>query len=249
MMPLLEGQDVCRFFGGLRALSGVNFHVDEGEIMGLIGPNGAGKATLFNVICGTYTPTRGAITFAGEDITGLKPHHICRKGIARTFQLTRSFGGLSVLENVMIGSLFGKDSHKKMKPAREEALELLEFGGLKDKADMPAGGLIQVDARRLELVRALAAHPRLLFLDEVMAGLNPVDIVKSMDLVQKIRDEKGITILMVEHIMKSVITISDRVIVLSGGQLISRGTPQEVAKDPAVIEAYLGGTDELEQYG
>jgi branched-chain amino acid transport system ATP-binding protein len=248
-MPLLEGQNISRFFGGVRALSDVSFHVDEGEILGLIGPNGAGKTTLFNVICGTYPPSSGAVIFAGENISGLKPHDICRKGIARTFQLTRSFGNLSVLENVMIGSLFGKDCCKRMNPARSEAIELLEFGELKDKMNMSASSLIQVDARRLELVRALAAHPRLLFLDEVMAGLNPVDIVKSMDLVQKIRDEKGITILMVEHIMKSVMTISDRIIVLSSGQLISRGTPREVADDPAVIEAYLGGTDELEQYG
>lgn len=242
-MTFLEGKGLVKNFGGVAAVSDVSFHIDNGEIVGLIGPNGAGKTTLFNLICGVYPPSSGIIMFEGEEISGLKPYHICRKGIARTFQLTKSFVNLSVVENVMVGIIFGKKSQENLKSARDKALQLIEFGGLTGKADLPASSLIQVDARRLELVRALATNPKLLLLDEVMAGLNPSDITKAINLVRRIRDKMGITILMVEHVMASIMTVSDRVIVLANGQIVCDGTPLEVCADPGVIEVYLGKTE------
>ncbi len=244
-MHLLEGQDVSKHFGGIAALSNVTFHVDEGEIVGLIGPNGAGKTTIYNVICCTYTPDSGIIKFKGSKITRLKPHQVCRKGIARTFQITKSFANMSVQENIMIGALFGKERAGSLRVAREEATRLMEFTGLIGKAAVPAGSLISADARRLEFARALAAKPELLLLDEVMAGLNPSEVAEAMKLIQRLRNEMGITILMVEHIMKSVMGISDRVIVLESGQQIAEGTPKEVSENPAVIEAYLGEVREI----
>ena len=244
-MPFLEAENVSKHFGGVAALSNVSFHVDKGEIVGLIGPNGAGKTTLFNVICCVYRPNSGIIKFKGSKITGLKPHHICRGGIARTFQITKSFGNLSVLENIMIGSLFGKESHGSLKIAGEEARQLIEFTGLIGKEDIPAGSLISADARRLELARALAAKPEILLLDEVMAGLNPSEVGEAMTLIQRLRNELRITIFMVEHIMKSVMGVSDRIIVLESGRKIAEGTPKEVSQNPAVIEAYLGKVEEI----
>ncbi len=244
-MRLLEGENVSKHFGGIVALSNVSFHVNEGEIVGLIGPNGAGKTTLFNVICSLYPLDSGTINFNGSKITGLKPHHICRKGIARTFQITKSFGNMSVRENIMVGSLFGKESGGSLRIAREEAMRLMEFTGLIGKADVPAGSLISADARRLELARALAAKPELLLLDEVMAGLNPSEVAEAMKLIQRLKNDIGITIFMVEHIMKSVMGISDRVIVLESGQKIAEGTPKEVSEDPKVIGAYLGEAEEI----
>jgi len=239
-MHLLEGQNVSKHFGGITALSNVSFHADEGEIVGLIGPNGAGKTTLFNVICCVYPPDSGVIKFKGAKITGLKPHHVCRRGIARTFQITKSFANMSVRENIMVGSLFGKESKGSLKIAREEATRLMEFTGLIGKADIPAGSLISADARKLELARALAAKPEVLLLDEVMAGLTPSEVAEAMKLIQRLRGEMGITIFMVEHIMKSVMGVSDRIIVLESGRQIAEGTPKEVSENPAVIEAYLG---------
>jgi len=243
-MPVLEGVGVSKYFGGVVALSNVSFHVDDGEIVGLIGPNGAGKTTLFNVICCFYPLNSGVIKFKGEKITGLKPHQVCRKGIARTFQITRSFANMSVVDNVMIGALFGKEAQGNLKSAREEAMRLMGFIGLIEKADMPVESLTSIDARRLELVRALAAKPKVLLLDEVLAGLNPSEVAEAMELIRRLRDEMGITIFMVEHIMKSVMGISDRVIVLADGQQIADGTPKEVSADPSVIQAYLGGAEE-----
>jgi len=244
-MRLLEGEKVSKHFGGVAALSNVSFHVDEGEIVGLIGPNGAGKTTLFNVIGGVYSPDSGTIKFKGAKISGRRPHQISRRGIARTFQITKSFADMSVCENIMIGSLFGKERQRSLKVAREEAMRIAEFTGLGEKADMPAGSLFSADSRRLELARALAAKPDLLLLDEVMAGLNPSEVAEAMKLIKKLRDEMGITIFMVEHIMKSVMGISDRVIVLESGRLIAEGTPKEVSENPAVIEAYLGEPIEI----
>ncbi len=239
-MHLLEGQEVSRHLGGIAALSNVSFHVNEGEIVGLIGPNGAGKTTLFNVICCTYPVDSGTIKFKGSKITGLKPHQVCRRGIARTFQITRSFANMNVRQNIMVGSLFGKEGSGSIKIAREEAQRLMELTGLIEKADILTGSLISADARRLELARALAAKPEILLLDEVMAGLNPSEVAEAMKLIQRLRDEMGITVFMVEHIMKSVMGISDRIVVLASGRQIAEGTPKEVSKNPAVIKAYLG---------
>ena len=244
-MRLLEAENVSKHFGGLAALSDISFHVDEGEIVGLIGPNGAGKTTLFNVICCVYPPDRGTIKFKGSKITGLKPHQVCRRGIARTFQITKSFADMSVCENIMVGSLFGQKSRGSLKIAREEAMRIAEFTGLAGKVDIPAGSLFSVDLRRLELARALAAGPEILLLDEVMAGLNPSEVAEAMKLIRGLRDEMRITIFMVEHIMQSVMGISDRIIVLESGRQIAEGTPKEVSENPAVIEAYLGEAIEI----
>lgn len=244
-MHLLEGQEVSKHFGGIAALSNVSFHINEGEIVGLIGPNGAGKTTLFNVICCTYPVDSGTIKFKGSKITGLKPHQVCRRGIARTFQITRSFANMSVRQNIMVGSLFGKESLGSIKIAQEEAKRLMEFTGLVGKADISAGSLFSADARRLELARALAAKPEILLLDEVMAGLNPSEVAEAMKLIQRLRDEMGITVFMVEHIMKSVMGISDRIVVLASGRQIAEGTPKEVSENPAVIKAYLGEAVEI----
>jgi len=239
-MRFLEAENVSKHFGGVAALINVSFHVDKGEIVGLIGPNGAGKTTLFNVICCVYTPDNGIIKLNGSKITGLKPHQICRKGIARTFQITKSFGNMSVRENIMIGSLFGKGKQGTLRIASEEAMQILEYTGLIGKADIPARSLISADARRLELARALAAKPDILLLDEVMAGLNPSEVAEAMKLIQRLRNEMGITIFMVEHIMKSIMGISDRIIVIESGRQIAEGTPKDVRENSAVIKAYLG---------
>ncbi len=239
-MWLLEGQGVNKHFGGIAALFNVDFHVEKGMIVGLIGPNGAGKTTLFNVICCVYPPDRGVIRFKGEKISGLKPYQVCRKGIGRTFQIPRSLGNMTVLRNVLVGGVFGKDHPGSLRDKAEEARQLLELTGLKGKEDTPAGQLTSIDARRLELARALATHPEVLLLDEVMAGLNPSEVSEAMDLIQRIRNHMGITIFMVEHIMKSVMGISDTIIVLEHGEKVSEGTPKEVSEDPKVIAAYLG---------
>jgi len=244
-MPLLEGQNVSKHFGGVTALNDISFHVDAGEIVGLIGPNGAGKTTLFNVISNVYPPDSGRIKFKGSEITGLRPHQVCKKGIARTFQITMSFTNMSTVQNVMIGALFGKAHLRRLKSAREKAEHLMELTGLSGKADLSADNLISADARKLELARALAAEPEILLLDEVMAGLNPSEVSEAMKLIERLRSEMGITVFMVEHIMKSVMGISDRVIVLDSGRQIAEGTPKEVIENPRVIEAYLGEAREI----
>jgi branched-chain amino acid transport system ATP-binding protein len=236
---LLELRKVSRSFGGLAAVKAVDLNVQAGEIVGLIGPNGAGKTTLFNLITGTYRPNNGAILFEGEDITRMAPHVRCQLGIARTFQLVRPFPNLTVLDNVAVGSVYGRRPAKTRRAAEADARELLDMLGLLDRSRILARSLTLVDRKRLELARALATHPKLLLLDELLAGLNPSEVVLAMDLVRAIRDS-GITIIMVEHLVKALFGVSDRVAVLSAGEKICEGTPEQVAQDARVIDAYLG---------
>ena len=241
---LLELTQVSRSFGGLAAVKAVDLQVESGEIVGLIGPNGAGKTTLFNLITGTFRPNRGTIVFQGRDITGLAPHARCKLGIARTFQLVRPFPNLTVLDNVAVGSVYGRQPAASRRAAEAAARETLELLGLSDRADQVARTLTLVDRKRLELARALATRPRMLLLDELLAGLNPSEVVSAMGLVRGIRDS-GVTIIMVEHLVKALFGVSDRVAVLSAGEKICEGTPDYVAQDRRVIDAYLG-TDHTE---
>ena len=221
------------------ALCEVNFEIVEGEIFGVIGPNGSGKTTLFNVITGFLKANSGRVTFMGKDITGLPPHQICRQGIARIFQIVKPFSQLTVLANVMVGGMYGRNPASSMKQAKEKGTEILNFVGLGSKTEIVASQLTMAERKRLELARALAAQPQVLLLDELMAGLNPAETETAMDLVNKIKGS-GITVIMVEHIMKAVLGISDRVIVLNAGEKIAEGSPKEVVKNQQVIEAYLG---------
>jgi branched-chain amino acid transport system ATP-binding protein len=238
-MPILEGEGVTKHFGGLAAVSGVDFNVDQGEVVGLIGPNGAGKTTLFNLISGALVPKPGAVKFKGENITGLKPYKICRLGVARTFQSVKVFANLPVLENVVLGSLFGTSNSMSSADATREAVELLEFVGLSAARATPAKGLTLANQKRLEVARALATKPELLLLDELMAGLNPTETAEAMELVTRIRDQ-GITIFMIEHVMKAIMSVCDRIMVLHHGEKIAEGTPQEIATSRTVVEVYLG---------
>ncbi len=236
---ILQVEGVGKRFGGLQALSGVTFDLPEAQIMGLIGPNGAGKTTLFNCISGVYTPTTGRVTFRGDDVTGNKTYDMAHRGMARTHQIVRPLNELTVRENVIVGSCFGREN-KKLGEAGEIADEVMAFVGLSDRADQLAGSLNVGQKKRLEMARALAARPFLLLLDEVLAGLNPSEIALMVDIVRKIRDERGVTIIMIEHVMHAVMNVSDRMIVLDYGKQIAEGTPAEVANNEQVIEAYLG---------
>jgi branched-chain amino acid transport system ATP-binding protein len=238
-MPILEGEGVTRHFGGLAAVSGVDFDVDPGEVVGLIGPNGAGKTTLFNLISGTLVPKEGAIRFNGQNITGLNPHRICKMGLARTFQSVKVFANMPVLDNVLLGSLFGTSGSMSSVDAAKQAKESLEFVGLSAVRATPAKDLTLANQKRLEVARALATKPELLLLDELMAGLNPTETAEAMELVTRIRGQ-GITIFMIEHVMKAIMSICDRIMVLHHGEKIAEGTPQEIATNRAVIEVYLG---------
>jgi branched-chain amino acid transport system ATP-binding protein len=238
-MPILEGKGVTKYFGGLVAVSNVDFHVKQGEALGLIGPNGAGKTTLFNLISAAITPRSGIIRFKGEEITGLKPYKICRMGVARTFQSVKVFPDMQVLDNVVLGSFFGTSTGMSSADAAREAKELLEFVGLSAVKATPAKDLTLANQKRLEVARALATHPELLLLDEIMAGLNSTEVARAMELVGRIRD-KGITIIMIEHVMKAIMNVCERIMVLHHGEKIAEGTPQEVATSKKVIEVYLG---------
>ena len=238
-MPILEGKGVTKYFGGLVAVSNVDFKVEQGEALGLIGPNGAGKTTLFNLISAALVPKPGTIRFKGENITGLKPYKICRMGVARTFQLVKVFADMPALSNVILGSYFGMSPGMSSKDAVREATELLEFVGLSAVKGTPAKDLTLANQKRLEVARALATNPELLLLDEMMAGLNPAEVNQAMELVTRIRD-KGITIIMIEHVMKAIMNVCERIIVLHHGAKIAEGTPQEIVTSKKVIEVYLG---------
>jgi branched-chain amino acid transport system ATP-binding protein len=235
---ILQVESVTKNFGGLQALQNVTFDLPEGQILGLIGPNGAGKTTLFNVINGVFPPSKGKVIFRGEDVTGLKPYWLARKGLARTHQIVKPLNDLTVQENVMVGACFGREG-QNLTEASRTANEILEMLGLTVRTDQLAGSLNVAQKKRLELARALASRPYLLLLDEVLAGLNPSEIATMVEIVHQIRAQ-GITIIMIEHVMHAVMNVSDRVLVLDYGQQIAEGTPEEVSKNEKVIEAYLG---------
>lgn len=236
---MLKGQDLTKRFGGLVALSHFDFEVEEGSIVGLIGPNGSGKTTLFNLISGFERPEEGRIMFQGKEITKLKPFEIARLGIARTFQIVRPLKEMTVLENVAAGVLYGRGK-REIAEARQEAHELLRFTGLDSKKEVRAGLLKLADRKRLEVARALGIGPKLLLLDEVFAGLNQKEMEEAIDLIFRIRKEMGVTILMIEHVMKAIMRTCDRIVALHFGIKVTEGTPEEVANSPKVIEAYLG---------
>jgi branched-chain amino acid transport system ATP-binding protein len=239
MMVILEGKGLTKYFRGLSALQSVDFKVEEGSITGLIGPNGAGKTTLFNLISGVFSPNQGTTTFRDINITHLRADRICHLGISRTYQLIRPFLGLSVLKNVLVGIYYGRDKSISTKKAEEEAWSILEFMDLSSKAAYRADQLNTGERKRLEISRALGTNPRVLLLDEVIAGLNPSETATIMKKIESIRG-KGVTVFMIEHVMKAVMGLSDKVIVLHHGEKIAEGTPQEVSIHPRVMEAYLG---------
>ncbi len=237
-MRILEARGLTKRFGGLSAVTNVDLHVEQGETLGLIGPNGAGKTTLFNLVSGALKPDTGTITFNGRDVTGLSPHRICRAGIARTFQAVKIFGSLPVTDNVRLGALFGKPGADPA-TAAAKAEELIDFVGLAAQRAAPARDLTLVRQKQVEVARALATGPQLLMLDELMAGLNAAEVVQAMDLVKRIR-QRGVNVLMIEHVMKAVMGVCDRVVVLHHGEKIAEGTPREIAANRTVIEVYLG---------
>jgi branched-chain amino acid transport system ATP-binding protein len=239
-MLILEGQGVTKYFGGLAAVSNVDFHVDQGEIVGLIGPNGAGKTTLFNLISAALPTSSGEIRFKGQKLNGLKPHQICKMGVSRTFQETKVFSNMSVLQNVLVGAFFGTPTRVSGADAAREASQVLEFVGMSAMSATPIKDLTLVNQKRVEVARALATKPELLLLDELMAGLNSTEISEAMELVTRIRDN-GITILMVEHVMKAIMGMCGRIMVLHHGEKIAEGTCQEITCNKQVIDIYLGG--------
>jgi branched-chain amino acid transport system ATP-binding protein len=235
-VSLLEARGIWKRFGGVQAVSALDLDVAEGEVVGMIGPNGAGKTTAFNLLSGFLAPDAGEIRFRGRSVVGWKPHAICALGLARTFQIVRPFPRLSVLDNVLVGAL---GRHARAETARARAREVVERLGLGAKAASPASGLTLAERKRVELARALATEPALLLLDEVMAGLNPTEIATLVELIREIH-AAGVSILLIEHNMRAVMALSQRVVVLSFGERVAEGAPSDIARHPRVIEAYLG---------
>jgi branched-chain amino acid transport system ATP-binding protein len=239
MSRLLEVSNLTRVFGGLTAVDDLTFHVDRGEVVGLIGPNGAGKTTCFNLVSGAMRPTSGTVRFKGEDVTGRKSHQMCKLGLTRTFQVVQPFPDITALENVMIGAFV---RHGSTGAAERKSREVLETVGMGHKADVLGRDLTLMELKRLEIGKGLATEPDLLLLDEVAAGLTPVEIDDILALVREL-NEQGMTFLVVEHVMKVIMSLSHRIVVLNFGALIAEGTPQEVSKNQAVLDAYLGEED------
>jgi branched-chain amino acid transport system ATP-binding protein len=241
-MNLLSMHGISKSFRGLKAVSEVSFDVPEGGIVGLIGPNGAGKTTNFNMIAGVYAPDSGEIIFNQKKIQGLRPDQVCAAGIGRTFQIVKPFAGLSVLDNVIVGGLLREAS---VPGAKRLSLQILEKLGLAAKRDLPAASLTLPDRKRLEVARALATRPRLLLLDEVMAGLRPTECDLLVEVFRDINRREGLTILLIEHVMRAVMALGRQIVVLHHGEVIARGAPEQVVRDPAVLECYLGEETEV----
>ncbi|AZU62550.1 ABC transporter ATP-binding protein [Neobacillus mesonae] len=236
---VLQVNTVSKRFGGLQALKDVKFDLAPNEILGLIGPNGAGKTTLFNVIAGVFKPDSGSILYQNKDVTKFRPDKRCKIGIARTFQITKPFNNMNLVDNVSVGAYFGKQ-HTSISSARKRAEEILDFVGMGDLLDVEAKNLSIGNRKKLELARALATEPEVLLLDEVIGGLTPTEGNEVVEIIKKIK-QSGVSIIMIEHVMKAVMGVSDRMIVLNYGQILAEGTPKEIAENPQVIEAYLGG--------
>jgi branched-chain amino acid transport system ATP-binding protein len=239
-MSLLQVASIVKSFSGVTALSDVSFSVGEGEIVGIMGANGAGKTTLFSIIAGNLRPNSGTVTFDSHRIDGLRPDRISRRGIARTFQIVRPFGSMTVLENVALGALYGRRRERSATAAEAKAKKILERLGLADRAGLLARHLTLAGRKRLEIARSLATEPRLLMLDEVLAGLTPTEVTAATEIIREFHRSDGITILMIEHVTRALMALCQRIVVLHHGQKIAEGTPGEVARDPRTLSAYLG---------
>jgi branched-chain amino acid transport system ATP-binding protein len=241
-VTLLELRDLEKSFRGLRAVQRASLEVPAGGIVGLIGPNGAGKTTIFNMVAGAFSPDAGEIIFEGKNISGLRPDQVCSAGIGRTFQIVKPFAGLSVLDNVMVGAFLRTRTSAE---ARRHSRQILDKLGLAPKAALPASSLTLPDRKRLEVARALATRPRLLLLDEVMAGLRPTECDQMVEVFRELNRAEGLTILLIEHVMRAVMALARHIVVLHHGEVIARGTPEEVVRHPAVLECYLGEETEV----